>query len=336
MMDGAIWLASALCAGLLAGAAWARLRQPKPPLRLLETRLIWDRAPHNAFTDLIRFHDRWFCVFREGSAHISPDGALRILTSVDGHSWTSAALLTSPDSDLRDGKLSVAPDGRLMLSGAETLHNRSTHAHQSLAWFSGDGYRWEGPLPIGEPDFWIWRITWHEGTAYGIGYDSRKAHRSIRLYRSPDGRRFEPLVPRLLDVGYPNESCLVFDGNTAYCLLRRDGQPSSGLLGISSPPYTQWSWQDLGVRIGGPCMIRLPDGRLLAAVRLYDGNARTSLCWIDPPTGTLREALRLPSGGDTSYAGMVLDGNTLWVSYYSTHENKTAIYFSRVTTDLPE
>lgn len=335
MMDEAVWLAAALCAGLLGVGIWTRMRCPRPSLRLLETRLIWNQAPHNAFTDLIRFHDRWFCVFREGSAHISPDGALRLLTSADGRSWTSAALLTSSHSDLRDGKLSVTPDGLLMLSGAETLHDRSTHAHQSLAWFSNDGLRWEGPLRIGEPDFWIWRITWHAGTAYGIGYDSRKARRSVRLYRSPDGRRFETLVPRLQDVGYPNESSLVFDGDTAYCLLRRDGQPATGLLGKAQPPYTEWTWQDLGVRIGGPGMIRLPDGRLLAAVRLYDGAVRTSLCWIDPLAGTLREALRLPSGGDTSYAGMVLDGNTVWISYYSSHENQTAIYLSRVLIHPP-
>ena len=35
---------------------------------LVQVRKIWDRAPHNAFTDLVRFHDRWFCVFREGRA----------------------------------------------------------------------------------------------------------------------------------------------------------------------------------------------------------------------------------------------------------------------------
>ena len=45
---------------------------------------IWDQAPHNAFTDLVRFNDRWFCVFREGKGHVSPDGALRVITSVDG------------------------------------------------------------------------------------------------------------------------------------------------------------------------------------------------------------------------------------------------------------
>jgi hypothetical protein len=75
----------------------------------------------------------------------------------------------------------------------------------------------------------------------------------------------------------------------------------------------------------------LPDERLLAGVRLYDGGTRTSLCWIDPDAGELEEALRLPSGGDTSYPGMVLHEGQLWVSYYSSHEEKTAIYLARVS-----
>src|SRR5262249_31193113 len=82
---------------------------------LVEVRKIWDRAAHNAFTDLVRFQGRWSCVFREGASHVSPDGAIRVLTSVDGVEWTSAALITSPTADLRDPKLSVTPDGRLML-----------------------------------------------------------------------------------------------------------------------------------------------------------------------------------------------------------------------------
>jgi hypothetical protein len=32
----------------------------------------------------VRFRGEWFCVFREGKAHVSPDGALRIITSKDG------------------------------------------------------------------------------------------------------------------------------------------------------------------------------------------------------------------------------------------------------------
>lgn len=63
-----------------------------PTLTLVSSQRIWNEAPHNAFTDLVRFKDRWYCVFREGKAHVSPDGALRVLTSVDGEKWESAAL----------------------------------------------------------------------------------------------------------------------------------------------------------------------------------------------------------------------------------------------------
>lgn len=296
--------------------------------KLVEAKKIWDQAPHNAFTDLVRFKDRWYCVFREGQGHVSPDGALRVITSADGDSWESAALITSDDSDLRDAKLTVTPNGRLMLCGAEALHDKSRHTHQSLAWFSDDGHTWSDQYEIGEPDFWLWRVTWHKGKAYGVGYGTR-GDQSVRLYSSSDGKHFETLVERLFDEGYPNESSIVFDSDTAYCLLRRDGNPSSGLLGISQPPYTEWEWKDLGTQIGGPHMIRLPDGRLVAAVRLYDQRVRTSLCWIDPESGKLTEFLELPSGGDTSYAGLALHEDLLWVSYYSSHEGKTNIYLAK-------
>ena len=72
------------------------------------------------------------------------------------------------------------------------------------------------------------------------------------------------------------------------------------------------------------------DGRFIAAVRLYDGGARTSLCWIEPETGQLSEVLKLPSAGDTSYAGLVWKDDLLWVSYYSSHEGKTSIYLAKV------
>ena len=77
-------------------------------------------------------------------------------------------------------------------------------------------------------------------------------------------------------------------------------------------------------------MMRLPDRGLVAAVRLYDGGPRTALCWVDAGAGSLKEILKLPSGGDTSYAGMVWHEDLLWISYYSSHEGKTSIYLAQV------
>ena len=129
--------------------------------------------------------------------------------------------------------------------------------------------------------------------AYGVGYGCGN-DRSVRLYSSNDGKKFDTLVERLFDVGYPNETSLVFDGDTCYCLLRRDDKPNSGLLGVSQPPYTKWEWKDLGVKIGGPQMIRLTDGRFVAAVRLYDGAVRTSLAWVDPRPASSANSSNFP------------------------------------------
>src|SRR5580765_990485 len=103
-----------------AGVPRAHSAAPEPVT--FEVHRIWDRAPHNAFTDLIRFKGEFLCVFREGQAHVSPDGALRVIHSRDGMTWTSAALLTSTNGDLRDAKITITPRGELMLSGASALH----------------------------------------------------------------------------------------------------------------------------------------------------------------------------------------------------------------------
>jgi len=303
--------------------------EPARP-ELIEVRKIWDRAPHNAFTDLVHQRDRWWCVFREGRDHVSSDGALRVITSADGVTWESAALLTSSSEDLRDAKLTVAPDGQLLLAGAGARVEEKRRIHQSYVWFSEDGRSWSKPVPVADLNYWLWRVTWHKGESYGIGY-SCGDDRNIRLYHSQDGRRFETLVESLSKDGYPNETSIVFlPDESALCLLRRDGNPANALLGTAEPPYREWTWKELDRQIGGPHMIHLPDGRLLAAVRLYDCQARTSLCWVHPETGKLDECLKLPSGGDTSYAGLVWRENILWVSYYSSHEGKTSIYLAKV------
>jgi hypothetical protein len=308
-----------------------------PAARIVDVRKIWDAAPHNAFTDLIRFQDRWWCAFREGDGHVSANGTIRVLTSVDGQAWESAASLSHPRGDLRDPKLCLGPQGQLMLTTALCSPTDTRAHHQSVVWLSRDARDWGEPTDVCDLDFWLWRVIWKGDTGYGIAYQTGKnAERSIRLYTTQDGRHFETFVANLFDQGYPNETGLAFEPDgTLLCLLRRDGQQNSAQLGQASAPYSQWSWRDLGVRIGGPQLIRLPDGRYVAAGRLYDGRVRTSLLWLDPQAATLTEFLPLPSGGDSSYPGLVWHDDRLWVSYYSSHEGKTSIYLARVELPPP-
>ena len=96
-----------------------------------------------------------------------------------------------------------------------------------------------------------------------------------------------------------------------------------------------WKWQPMQERLGEGLteFIRhylMRDGRVVAAVRLYDTSVRTSLTWVDPESGRLSEFLKLPSGGDTGYAGLTWHDGVLWVSYYSSHEGQTCVYLAQV------
>ena len=47
------------------------------------------------------------------------------------------------------------------------------------------------------------------------------------------------------------------------------------------------------------------------------------------PQGAKRHFI-LPSGGDTSYPGLVWHQGKLWMSYYAAHEGKAAIYLTTI------
>jgi hypothetical protein len=124
--------------GICLLAATAGLAQvPRP--QLLEARKIWDAGGHNAFTDLVHFRGQWFCVFREGNSHVSPDSAIRVITSKDGEQWRPAALITSTGADLRDPKLTVNPDQRLMLSAASVRNQPADVGFHTVVWTSANG-----------------------------------------------------------------------------------------------------------------------------------------------------------------------------------------------------
>src|SRR5262245_32568618 len=91
-----LFLVAALAWGV--AAALSAAQEPK----LLAVAKIWDKAPHSAFTDLLRWRDRWYCVFREAEGHVGGDGKLRVLESADGKVWQSAALIEEKGIDLRD------------------------------------------------------------------------------------------------------------------------------------------------------------------------------------------------------------------------------------------
>lgn len=306
---------------------------------LVEAKRIWDQAPHNAFTDLVRWQNEFYCAFREGRGHVSSDGKIRVLRSQDAGTWTSAALVELAGFDLRDAHLSVTPDGRLMLLGGAAPREKDGQSAPtgSFVAFSKDGVDWTKPQIVSEPGRWLWSATWHEGKAYGVSYAAGSGERHLSLLVSEDGLAFKPVVERLFAEGFPNETALRFTSDgTCYALVRRDkggDGPYSAILGVSGGDFTKWNWHDLGTEFngfGGPNFIQLPTGQWLAAGRMHEGGAHTALCRLDMTEHKMTKLLKLPSGGDTSYPGLVWHNGLLYLSYYSSHEGKTSIYLAKI------
>jgi hypothetical protein len=57
------------------------------------------------------------------------------------------------------------------------------------------------------------------------------------------------------------------------------------------------------------------------------------LAWVDPVRGTFTPTLQLPAGGDCGNPAMIAEGDTVWISYYSSHEGKSSIYLAKIDTN---
>lgn len=336
--------------GLLACCSKAVFGSSPVTLDIVKVNRIWDEAPHNAFTDLVRWNGKFYCAFREGRGHVSTDGKIRILESKDADLWQSAALVELQGYDLRDAHLSVTPQGSLMLLGGAAPRKQDNQSAPTgtFVCFSKNGRTWSNPAIVIKPGRWLWCATWHNGKAYGVSYAADDNMPYLELHISSDGINWQSHVARLFGEGYPTEVTLRFDEDeTCYALVRRDqmdSRPSSALLGVSRPDYTKWQWHDLGAQFngfGGPNLVKTSGGHWIGAGRMHDGGAHTALTCVNVKNGTMSKLMRLPGGGDTSYPGLVWYDGILYVSYYSSHEGKTNIYLAKVMTvripaEIPE
>jgi hypothetical protein len=307
---------------------------------------IWDKAPHSAFTDLIHYNGNFYCVFREGVNHVphrlnvDEDGKIRVLISGDGDSWKSFALLSKKGYDLRDPKLSVTSDGKLMLLFGGSIYKgkelSGCQTHVSFLGSNGNNFSKPRPVKIDKQiksSFdWLWRVTWHNDDGYGVIYskDSQQGN-NLYLVKTKNGIRYS-LVSELNVNGFPNEATVHVqpDDNEMLILLRRDAGDCKGYMGYSSPPYQEWGWNDLGMRLGGPNLIPLNSSTFIMGSRIYGQEGTLTGIFLTTKTGPPKKIIELPSGGDTSYPGLLIYNNILWISYYSSHEGKTQIYLAKI------
>ncbi|MBQ8046973.1 MAG: hypothetical protein IJ196_03505 [Prevotella sp.] len=306
---------------------------------------IWSNGTYSSFTDLIKYKGTFYCAFREGRGHVfdergKAEGKIRIIASKNGRKWHSVLLVGEDGMDYRDPKLSVTPDGRLMVSiGVSVYVDRKARAQYSYVCFSSDGRHYTKPERCLVDDDhsrrhdWIWRVTWHDGIGYAVDYFTQP-EQGCWLLSTTDGIRYTKVCS--FDIpDFPNEATVRFlpESGRMAVMVRRDAGNGMGYWATASSPYTQWEWHQMPLRLGGPDFLLLDENHFVACSRCLHipGHPTTSVYTGDAATGRVSQQFVLPSAGDTSYPGMLVERNELWISYYSCHETEwPSIYLARI------
>ena len=302
-------------------------------MQLVSVATIWNQAPHNAFPDLISFKGALYCTFREAKSHEGVNGSIRILKSIDGSKWESVAFVEKKGIDLRDPRFALMGDRLQLVAGGIVWDQNGKFAEQTpYVSFSDNGSVWTEIKDLQMPGEWIWRVTWNQGVGYATSYRTGKEW-TLSLMKTTDGIHYSVVTP--LNVSkFPSDATLQFlqDG-TLVALVRRRG---NGWIGHAKAPFTEWTWNDCGYRLGGPNFIVLPDQSMLMGARFYRSEKLEPYTAIGSMTLTSVEpTLSLPSSGDTGYPGLALHNGSLFVCYYSSHEGKANIYLAKLKKNSP-
>ena len=308
------------------------------------------QAQHKAFPDIVKHEGHYYVCFREAFSHIGFKdlGSIRIVRGecdprTFQWTWTNVAFLTKEGIDLRDPRFFVTTDNTLKIIMGGTVvdeNNETTSMVPHVASFEKG--KWSiveaivDPAAKGPNGQWIWRVTWNEFDQKGYGF-SYGAGSTLDLMQTSDGLHFKKIATiDCRPLNNLSEATIRFKSDgTAIALIR---SRRHGIIGQATPKngYKTWLLSIVPFRIGGPNFV-VTQEKMWAATRYYflheDNMLDDSTIISLMDEITLIPVLRLKSGIDTSYPGMVLeaDGSATIVYYARELDKESRIFITRIT-----
>lgn len=334
--------------GILAGSmfAWWAIRPSTyrvNPLLDFTSEVYVSNGRHNANTDLIKWNGNYYLIYANQPGN---QGSTTTFLSVNRgdnlNNMTEIMQLRVQDGDIRDPKF-AAIDGQLFIY---YLTNFGVMAipHGTAFLNSSDGITWSTAQDLPGMDGWcLWRprtrdnVTW-----YCSVYNN--AQTDCSLFQTTDGITWT-FVSRIAEgIGISEDELIFLNDGRMLVSIRNErhsttviGDPDAGtLLAMANPPYTTWNVTlDRLTKLDGPCLFTLDDGgttRYFAAGRFQpelDGmltmmgsvfaKKRTSLFEFVNLSSTqaLRYISDLPSTGDSTYEGIIIEDGRIYITYYT-------------------
>ncbi len=283
-----------------------------------------------SFTTLEYYRGYFYCAFREANSHVDyngvDNGVINIMRSKNGSTWKKYDQISLNGFDLRDPKLSVTPDNRIMLiTEAVKYKQRKDVTRKTMVSFANRTKF--GPLRDitfnpSKAYNWLWDVEWVGDKALGFLYNP-----SFFAVSSKDGLTYE-VQKEYSFAGFPTEAAITTLDNDRVVVILRINKVNSR-IGIGDKSLKNIEWHDAGCRVEGPDIINI-EGKVYVCGRSYDEKVGVSLYELDKNHYRLQKIMDLPAKGDCSYPGMVFVKNRLYVSYYSTEKKKVSVFLSRI------
>ena len=306
---------------------------------LIWLRKAYDDGWHNAFTDLVCWRGMYYICFRNSISHVGKDGKVVVVAGSDLKNWKRVAVPINTIGDDRDPHM-IATEERLYVFSGTWMIRKGEKINVgtvplldcwSFCSYTEDGETWSDPVCLYGRNHWLWSPVLIGDTFYcvselGGGTVEDRDSWNVQLLRSKDALTWE-FVSSILDHDRPNETAIRMkpDG-TMQALIRAQSESAGSFIGESKAPYTDWEIIPIDTVIQSPEFVQVGDAVYVGGrSREQDPDnsdrqvSRMSVWRM--AERDVEHVITLPSGGDTSYPGMIAqeDGSIL-ISYYSQHE----------------
>lgn len=273
-----------------------------------------DSEAHHAFTDLAEWKGAYYLCYRKGRSHNSMDGEIHVLRSEDLKSWDLVKVLRTMGDD-RDPHFAIKDDELYVFFGVWDLRHREgtepvdrgeVRSHFAK---TADGKEWSKIQAVYEPGWWLWRVRGLNDRFYTAAYTAvrpKPATRETRLLSSVDGLNWDFVSTVSVEHG-AGEADMWLEEDGSMSILSRTAEDA--VLFRGDGDLTMWNETRLQDLVHAPVVVEWK-GRRFTAGRARGEKGSVTKFW-ELFDDRIEERLLLPSGGDTSYCGLLVDPATL-------------------------
>lgn len=294
---------------------------------------ITDSKDHQAFTSITYFKGVFYLTFREAHSHLSPNGKIVLLKSLDGINYfKDRDIRLGNNIDYRDPKLINIKDSVLILSYFSVEKNKNSTTKENIFRKSIDGLNWSDPIKMDVENYWLWSPRYINGNLYSIGYKQNSIKdlpNLLALFKiNLEDQKFEIVKEFKFSNGYASEADIIeIEGEKVLIVLRRDY--SNGLYSIFDLNHLQMdiTWTNFNYPVESPHLFKF-NNRIFLTGRI-GSDKKTSI--LQYKKSKFEFVTDLPQiMGDNGYPSIASKDEFIYMSYYNSPNNQTDIYLAKI------